>query len=63
MQILATERAVPGITGLWQVEARTNPWADAYFSLDIYYVENWSLWLDAKILLKTIAVVFSGTGQ
>jgi lipopolysaccharide/colanic/teichoic acid biosynthesis glycosyltransferase len=55
--------AVPGITGLWQVEARTNPSAEAYFALDIYYVENWSLWLDAKILLKTVAVVFAGTGQ
>jgi lipopolysaccharide/colanic/teichoic acid biosynthesis glycosyltransferase len=55
--------AVPGITGLWQVEARTNPSAEAYFALDIYYVENWSLWLDVKILLKTIAVVFAGTGQ
>jgi lipopolysaccharide/colanic/teichoic acid biosynthesis glycosyltransferase len=55
--------AVPGITGLWQVEARTNPSAEAYFALDIYYVENWSFWLDMKILLKTVAVVFSGTGQ
>ena len=55
--------AVPGITGLWQVEARMNPSADAYFTLDLYYVENWSLWLDIKILLKTIIVVFAGTGQ
>jgi lipopolysaccharide/colanic/teichoic acid biosynthesis glycosyltransferase len=55
--------AVPGITGLWQVTARKNPSAEAYFALDTYYVENWSLWLDVKILLKTVAVVFSGTGQ
>lgn len=55
--------AVPGITGLWQVEARTNPSADAYFECDLYYVDHWSLWMDAKILLKTIAVVFSGTGE
>jgi lipopolysaccharide/colanic/teichoic acid biosynthesis glycosyltransferase len=55
--------AVPGITGLWQVEARMNPSVDAYFALDIYYVENWSLWLDIKILLKTIVMVFAGTGQ
>ena len=54
---------VPGITGLWQVEARTNPSVEAYFALDIYYVENWSLWLDIKILLKTVVVVFAGTGQ
>ncbi len=56
-------QAVPGITGLWQVEGRTDPSADAYFKLDIYYVENWSLWLDAKILLKTVFVVFAGTGE
>jgi lipopolysaccharide/colanic/teichoic acid biosynthesis glycosyltransferase len=55
--------AVPGITGLWQVEARRNASAEAYFALDIYYVENWSLWLDLKILLKTVFVVFAGTGQ
>jgi lipopolysaccharide/colanic/teichoic acid biosynthesis glycosyltransferase len=55
--------AVPGITGLWQVEARNHPSVDMYFALDIHYVENWSLWLDMRILLKTVAVVFSGTGQ
>ncbi len=55
--------AVPGITGLWQVEARTDPSAETYFRLDAHYVDNWSLWLDAKILLKTIFVVFEGTGQ
>jgi lipopolysaccharide/colanic/teichoic acid biosynthesis glycosyltransferase len=55
--------AVPGITGLWQVEARTDPSMEAYFTLDLYYVENWSLWLDMRILLKTVWVVFSGTGQ
>lgn len=54
---------VPGITGLWQVEARTDPSAETYFRLDLYYVENWNLWLDAKILLKTFAVVLAGTGQ
>ncbi len=54
---------VPGITGLWQVEARTDPSAATYFRLDSYYVENWNLWLDAKILLKTGAVVLAGTGQ
>jgi lipopolysaccharide/colanic/teichoic acid biosynthesis glycosyltransferase len=55
--------AVPGITGLWQVEARRDPSVEAYFSLDTYYVENWSLWLDMRILLKTVVVVFAGTGQ
>lgn len=55
--------AVPGITGLWQVEARKNPSVEAYFALDHYYIENWSVWLDMKILLKTVYVVFAGTGQ
>ena len=55
--------AAPGITGLWQVEARTNPSADAYFALDMEYVEKWSFWLDMKILLRTVWVVVSGTGQ
>jgi lipopolysaccharide/colanic/teichoic acid biosynthesis glycosyltransferase len=55
--------AVPGITGLWQVEARKNPSVEAYFALDLYYIENWAFWLDIKILLKTVFVVFAGTGQ
>jgi len=54
---------VPGITGLWQVQARTDPSAETYFAMDTFYAENWSLWLDFKILLKTVGVVFSGTGQ
>lgn len=55
--------AVPGITGLWQVEARADPSMEKYFTLDIHYVEHWSLWLDLKILLKTVVVVFAGTGE
>ena len=43
----------PGITGLWQVEARDNPAFDAYQRLDLFYVENWSLSLDLVILLGT----------
>ena len=54
---------LPGITGLWQVEARQDPSFDSYISLDTAYVENWSLWLDLKILMRTIGVVFSGTGS
>ena len=40
----------PGITGLWQMEARDNPSFSAYRRLDIFYVENWSMWLDLAIL-------------
>jgi len=53
---------LPGITGLWQVEARQDPSFDSYISLDTAYVENWSLWLDMKILARTVGVVLSGTG-
>ncbi|WP_419803867.1 sugar transferase [Terriglobus sp.] len=53
---------LPGITGLWQVEARQDPSFDNYISLDTAYVENWSLWLDLKILVRTFSVVLSGTG-
>ena len=54
---------LPGITGLWQVEARQDPSFDSYISLDTAYVENWNLWLDMKILARTISVVLSGTGS
>jgi lipopolysaccharide/colanic/teichoic acid biosynthesis glycosyltransferase len=54
---------LPGITGLWQVEARNNRSAKAYFTLGLFYVDNWSFWFDMKILWKTIGVVFEGTGQ
>jgi lipopolysaccharide/colanic/teichoic acid biosynthesis glycosyltransferase len=53
---------LPGMTGLWQVEARQDPSFDSYISLDTAYVENWNLWLDVKILVRTIGVVLSGTG-
>jgi exopolysaccharide biosynthesis polyprenyl glycosylphosphotransferase len=43
----------PGITGLWQVEARSNASFNAYRRLDLHYVENWTLWLDLRILLAT----------
>jgi exopolysaccharide biosynthesis polyprenyl glycosylphosphotransferase len=53
----------PGITGLWQVQARQDPSFDSYISLDVAYIENWSVWLDIKIILRTIGVVFAGTGS
>jgi exopolysaccharide biosynthesis polyprenyl glycosylphosphotransferase len=54
---------MPGITGLWQVQARQDPSFDSYISLDLAYVENWTVWLDLKIILRTIGVVFAGTGS
>jgi exopolysaccharide biosynthesis polyprenyl glycosylphosphotransferase len=53
---------MPGITGLWQVHARQDPSFDSYISLDLSYVENWNIWLDLKIIVRTIGVVFAGTG-
>jgi len=47
----------PGITGLWQVEARDNPSFAAYRRLDLFYVENWSLSLDLVILIETASAV------
>jgi exopolysaccharide biosynthesis polyprenyl glycosylphosphotransferase len=52
----------PGITGLWQVQARQDPSFDSYISLDVTYIENWSMWLDLKILARTVGVVLAGTG-
>jgi exopolysaccharide biosynthesis polyprenyl glycosylphosphotransferase len=53
----------PGITGLWQVSGRsevTN--TEDVVRLDLEYIDNWSLWLDCRILLKTCLVIFSGHG-
>jgi lipopolysaccharide/colanic/teichoic acid biosynthesis glycosyltransferase len=46
----------PGITGLWQVDGRSTTSFDDMVRLDLRYVQNWSLWLDIKILLKTVKV-------
>jgi exopolysaccharide biosynthesis polyprenyl glycosylphosphotransferase len=52
----------PGITGLWQVSGRSDlDWAQTV-RLDLYYVENWSVALDAEILWKTLSAVASGSG-
>jgi exopolysaccharide biosynthesis polyprenyl glycosylphosphotransferase len=53
----------PGITGLWQVQARQDPSFDSYISLDVAYIDNWSIWLDLKILTRTVLVVLGGTGS
>jgi exopolysaccharide biosynthesis polyprenyl glycosylphosphotransferase len=52
-------RVKPGITGLWQIEARDNPSFAAYRRLDLYYVENWSVSLDIVILLATVEHVIT----
>jgi exopolysaccharide biosynthesis polyprenyl glycosylphosphotransferase len=52
----------PGITCLWQVNGRNNIGFEDWMKLDLAYLDNWSLWLDFKILVKTIPVVLFGIG-
>ncbi|HEX5855441.1 MAG TPA: sugar transferase, partial [Thermoanaerobaculia bacterium] len=53
----------PGVTGLWQVSGRNEiSHFDEWMSLDLAYIDNWSLSLDAKILLRTIPTVLIGRG-
>jgi lipopolysaccharide/colanic/teichoic acid biosynthesis glycosyltransferase len=52
----------PGMTGLWQVSGRSEIDFDEWMKLDLRYIDNWSFWLDLKILLKTFPAVISGKG-
>jgi exopolysaccharide biosynthesis polyprenyl glycosylphosphotransferase len=52
----------PGITCLWQVNGRSNISFDRWMKLDLQYMDEWSLWLDMKILAKTIPAVMKGSG-
>ncbi len=56
-------RVKPGITGWWQVMGRNQTTWDRRTKLEVYYVSNWSLWMDAYITVKTIWVIFSGQGR
>lgn len=58
-RLMTRMRVPPGITGLWQVEARDNPNFGAYRRLDLFYVDNWTLSLDLVILLATIEQVIA----
>jgi exopolysaccharide biosynthesis polyprenyl glycosylphosphotransferase len=53
---------LPGITGLWQVSGRSNLSYEEMIKLDIYYIENWSLWLDIEIILQTVPTVLFAKG-
>ncbi len=52
----------PGITGLWQVTGRSSTTFDEMVRLDLKYINEWSLWLDIKLLLKTPWVIITGRG-
>lgn len=52
----------PGLTCLWQVNGRNKIDFENWMKLDLHYIDNWSLWLDAKILLKTVPAVLAGLG-
>jgi lipopolysaccharide/colanic/teichoic acid biosynthesis glycosyltransferase len=50
----------PGITGLWQVEARLDESFDRRAALDLRYIDGWSVWLDMKIIARTIPAMLQG---
>lgn len=52
----------PGITCLWQVTGRSNIGFDQWMELDLKYLDEWSIWLDMKILAQTIPAVMKGSG-
>ena len=52
----------PGITGLWQVSGRNRLTFEEMVRIDLFYIENWSLWLDLKILVMTLPAIFRGDG-
>ncbi len=65
-QICGTEtlisRVPPGITGLWQVSGRSDVTIEQRVDLDLYYVRNWSVWLDLVILARTVQIVLLNRG-
>ena len=53
---------LPGMTGLWQIAGRSDLSFDDLVRLDFYYLENWSLWLDITILVRTLPAVLGRRG-
>ena len=53
----------PGMTGLWQVSGRSERGYGVRVRLDLWYIRNWSLWLDLVILIRTVGVVLNGKGS
>ncbi|MCD4701770.1 MAG: sugar transferase [Candidatus Aegiribacteria sp.] len=55
-------RTIPGVTGVWQISGRSNLGFDEMVKLDLYYVDNWSIWMDLAILMLTPSGVIEGSG-
>ncbi|MDD3322981.1 MAG: sugar transferase [Paludibacter sp.] len=53
----------PGITCIWQVAGRNTVSFEEWMRMDLVYIDNWSLWLDFKIALATVVVIFKANGQ
>ncbi|MCK5131347.1 MAG: sugar transferase [Candidatus Sabulitectum sp.] len=53
---------IPGVTGVWQISGRSNLGFDEMVKLDLYYVDNWSIWMDLAILMLTPSAVVDGSG-
>ena len=53
----------PGITGLWQVSARRDPEFDRWVEMDLDYIDRWSLWLDIKIIARTVPAIVTMQGR
>ena len=53
---------LPGLSGMWQISGRSATGYEERINLDSYYIQNWSIWLDLWIILKTAWVVFKGKG-
>ena len=52
----------PGLSGMWQISGRSDTGYEERINLDTYYIQNWSIWLDIWIIIKTVGVVIVGKG-
>ncbi len=55
-------QTVPGITGVWQISGRSSLTFNEMVKLDLYYVDNWSIWMDVSLLLLTVPAILSRRG-
>lgn len=55
-------QTIPGVTGIWQISGRSDLGFEEMVKLDLYYVDNWSIWMDLAILILTPSAIISGDG-